>query len=1130
MRLQLLLCLSICFISHVSFSQTTIVQTLTYDSTSRAMMVDFPIGDHHQYEKIIMHYGMRCKDGLVSTGADRNRGCGEWDYSCNTYITDSTRVDSLKTTSPSHIITGYNESMFDYVSSPTYTYYQSELQQVSINSVNSENEYVLDAGVDQIPQLFGNNISERKSQFLYKANDLTDAGLDAGNITGLKFSIASGTGIYQRFKIKMLQTDISDLTGNTLLDGSFVEVFYDDVEIISNEAFFTFHQAFVWDGVSNIIIEFSYSSATDNGMMIEGGNVDYVSSVDVNGDEDVAFFSDGTAVIDLDSDLNFQGDELSIAFWYLGGDGQPQNSTMFEGLDSLGQRQVNVHLPWGDGNVYWDCGNNGSGYDRISKFANETLEIKKWNHWTFTKNTVSGFMRIYLNGEPWSAGINKKRPINIKSFRLASSMNGQRRNHGTFDSFKFYNKELTQEEIYKVMSQKVVAGQDLYDHLILAYDFNNVTSGQLTDLSSSGINASTAGPVYARNHLGRQLFKEARVSSVLPDITFVRGDYNQTITSAVVRDSLKNFPYEIREYEIVNGNLVIKDDYEYYLAGFQVVYDDQGEVIDGVLVNPEGTINIEQLEYFTKRPSKFEIMSFVTPYGIGIDFGLEGKTWTFDVTDFAPILKGRKLLTMERGGQFQEEMDIKFEFVEGTPIRYVENIQQVWPVTHDGYTRIQNDDRYEEKIVKLSESANQFALKASVTGHGQEGEFIPQIHYLNVNEGPRELEWQVWKECADNAIYPQGGTWIYDRAGWCPGAPTDIQTLPLDDVSAGDEIAIDYGVNGGSGDSRYIVNVQLVSYSEPNFDTDAELMEIINPSQNPAHERFNPMCGVPRIKIRNTGKNELTTVQIAYGVEGRSPRTFNWTGNLSFMEETEVALLPLHLDPSVNGAEFFARIENANGIVDDYENNNEKSSLISTIPVHKKDVIIEMRTNNRPQETSWKFLNESGVLIEQRGGGLSANTTYRDTLTNLHGCYRLLVEDSDQDGISWWANNDGNGYVQIRDIGGGITPIATDFGMFVQYEFVTEGFVPTANINPSELILHVYPNPGPGLFTLSVEDNQNTELVEILDSRGQVVYVIKDATKFSEEYKIDLSSMSAGIYFAKVTTKDNSAVVQFVKY
>ena len=75
-----------------------------------------------------MLYTMRCKDGLVSTGTDRNKGCGEWDYSCNTFVTDSSRIDSSLATAPSHIISNFSGNFFNFVNLPTYTYIQRELK------------------------------------------------------------------------------------------------------------------------------------------------------------------------------------------------------------------------------------------------------------------------------------------------------------------------------------------------------------------------------------------------------------------------------------------------------------------------------------------------------------------------------------------------------------------------------------------------------------------------------------------------------------------------------------------------------------------------------------------------------------------------------------------------------------------------------------------------------------------------------------------------------------------------------------------------------------------------------------------------------------------------------------------
>ncbi len=37
----------------------------------------------------------------------------------------------------------------------------------------------------------------------------------------------------------------------------------------------------------------------------------------------------------------------------------------------------------------------------------------------------------------------------------------------------------------------------------------------------------------------------------------------------------------------------------------------------------------------------------------------------------------------------------------------------------------------------------------------------------------------MWKKCGDNPLYPQGGTWIFDRAYWCPG---DLQQPDVIDL------------------------------------------------------------------------------------------------------------------------------------------------------------------------------------------------------------------------------------------------------------------------------------------------------------------------------------------------------------
>ena len=98
----------------MSYAQDTIVvKTLNYSSTTRDTTIAFPEGTD-SYEKILMLYSMRCKNALVSDGSNRNKGCGEWDYSCNTYIEDPSRADSLLASTTNYSIAGFTGNSFNY--------------------------------------------------------------------------------------------------------------------------------------------------------------------------------------------------------------------------------------------------------------------------------------------------------------------------------------------------------------------------------------------------------------------------------------------------------------------------------------------------------------------------------------------------------------------------------------------------------------------------------------------------------------------------------------------------------------------------------------------------------------------------------------------------------------------------------------------------------------------------------------------------------------------------------------------------------------------------------------------------------------------------------------------------------
>ena len=127
---------------------TIVVNALNYQSISRDTMVAFPNNPNLSFERVIMRYAMRCKDGLVSppiTG-QTNRGCGEWDYSCNTYITDSTKADSISRTIDRYQVIPNTNTSGIYSATPTWSGRPIVQQQVNLQTILLEDTAVIGNG------------------------------------------------------------------------------------------------------------------------------------------------------------------------------------------------------------------------------------------------------------------------------------------------------------------------------------------------------------------------------------------------------------------------------------------------------------------------------------------------------------------------------------------------------------------------------------------------------------------------------------------------------------------------------------------------------------------------------------------------------------------------------------------------------------------------------------------------------------------------------------------------------------------------------------------------------------------------------------------------------------------------
>ena len=620
-------------------------------------------------------------------------------------------------------------------------------------------------------------------------------------------------------------------------------------------------------------------------------------------------------------------------------------------------------------------------------------------------------------------------------------------------------------------------------------------------------------------------------------------NYVQTIDSLgnIIIDSVLARADTIYEIGIIsNSNSLLHDvidtlSVNTYWQPYSYTTDSLGNVINIDTMVSTGVINITQINYYKRYPMAFQIMSFVTPYGIGLDLGPEGKTWYFDLTDYAPIFKGNKRITVSGGGQWQEDMDIKFYFIVGTPPRDVLEMQQIWRPQSKSYTSIMNDDCFEPRSHKMLSSARAFKINTVVTGHGQQGEFIPRNHYIDVDNNPSNKNtWRVWTECAGNPVYPQGGTWIYDRAGWCPGQASDVNEFDITSlVTPGQQHTFDYGLNNATGSSNYWVSSQLISYGTPNFNLDARITDILSPTNKVVNSRKNPICSKPEIVIQNTGSTNLTSLIINYWVEGSpNQETFQWSGNLSFMQKDTLKLPDAQSlwNQSTNTV-FNVTITSPNGGFDEYVLNNSMSSHFEYPPEYNDIFTIWVQTNSgvinsltQYSETSWEITDNSDNMI-YNSGILISNTQYRDTVQFAPGCYTFKVTDVDDDGLDFWANNDGAGMIRFRDIGASWFKIFDcDFGSFIHHEFRVANN--TAGVENFNTPISIFPNPAKNQITIS-SSIYNPVSISIIDKVGRIIEK-KDCINLVNEV-IDIKNVNSGSYFIEIISDDKKYIKKFVK-
>lgn len=523
----------------------------------------------------------------------------------------------------------------------------------------------------------------------------------------------------------------------------------------------------------------------------------------------------------------------------------------------------------------------------------------------------------------------------------------------------------------------------------------------------------------------------------------------------------------------------------------------------------------------------FEIGRMLTPYG-----GAFGKDWRFrwevDVTDFSLLLRDSVEIEYNHTG-YEPNNDrgwsvtLDFLFIKGKPVWEPLSIQKVY----DGAYRYGDSVHSIEKTLKpvafAAVPGAKFArLRVVQTGHGMDkpdgcAEFCNKYRELWY-DGKLVDKKNIWKSCGNNPLYPQAGTWVYDRGNWCPGIlmQPDIYDLPLQ----GGEHTINLNMEHYTSpepSAEEVISAYLVQYRAAANEHDVSIEDIITPSLKDGYRRQNPASFHPQIVIKNNGSKVVKQVKVRYGVNGGAQSNYNWKGALAPGASATLSL-PGTLNSKAGMNAFEAELLQPNSKRDAYGEDNKLVSYFESVPVQDSVLMVYLWTNKEPAQNAFQLINEQGKIIKERPlGSLAANTLYRDTVKMPVGHYQFRFIDTAGNGLEFWANpRGGRGKLRLLNLKGEmIQDFESDFGSSVQYSFAVGGPVAPVRTRPS---FGLYPTRTNDVTTFDFYANAQEDVTVrlVTDPGGKLVEEHHYKQLKEGLFSYDLSRYPKGRFYLSV--------------
>ncbi len=269
---------------------------------------------------------------------------------------------------------------------------------------------------------------------------------------------------------------------------------------------------------------------------------------------------------------------------------------------------------------------------------------------------------------------------------------------------------------------------------------------------------------------------------------------------------------------------------------------------------------------------------------------------------------------------------------------------------------------------------------------------------------------------------------------------------------------------------------------------------------------------VPKVKIANYGLDNLTSLEIEMHMNNEQPITYNWTGNLPFLQ-SEIIELPGISFSILSTNTFTVTCMNPNGQPDQYTPNNTQTVSIEEALNVTSPVGMALKLDNNPGETTWELLSSDGIALYS-GGPYSQPNQVIFQLFELsnNDCFSFIIYDAGGDGLT------GTGMYKLAYNGSTIFAQGNDIGFEEQVQFGI-GLTDVNDINLSNDFI-VIPNPVRDRAEVSFYLKEADPVrMKLYNSTGALVFETTEQmyTAGNHTIRFDNENLIDGIYHLQLS-------------